>query len=211
MASQEDSETSPPPSPSSNSAPAASQPNTSAPTNFTWTWWDEVIAPKAGLGGGSKPWKCRRCDYERNASVQKVRAHLLHIKGHAVQFCPKTATDAAKQKLLNLEKTLEDIKDVKKNRNKRRAVNPIDMATAAFIRASTSPSSASFCASTGIVGDLPPPPPANNPSSSSIPLSHQPKRQATLGESWRPALKEEVDVAVARFFYHDHIAFNVAR
>ncbi|KAI5055828.1 hypothetical protein GOP47_0029349 [Adiantum capillus-veneris] len=84
------------------------------------------------------------------------------------------------------------------------------MATVAFIRASTSLSSASFCASTGTDSDRPRPL-STNPTSSSFPHSRLPKRQATLGESWKPALKEEVDVAVARFFYHDHIAFNVAR
>ena len=36
-------------------------------------------------------------------------------------------------------------------------------------------------------------------------------RQSTLDENWNPQLKEEVDMAVARFFFHDHIAFRVAR
>ena len=36
-------------------------------------------------------------------------------------------------------------------------------------------------------------------------------RQSTLEENWNPRLKEETDMAVARFFFHDHIAFHVAR
>ncbi|KAH7288138.1 hypothetical protein KP509_31G014000 [Ceratopteris richardii] len=36
-------------------------------------------------------------------------------------------------------------------------------------------------------------------------------RQQTLDDKWNPKLKEEVDMAVARFFYHDHIPFNEAR
>ena len=141
--------------------------------------------------------------------MQKVRAHLLHLKGHAVQFCPKTASESAKQKLIDLEKTLEAVKEAKKNTNKRQtaaAVNPRDMATAAFIRASVSSSSVV----TGSNDDLPPTQSAKNIFYSTIP-PRPPVWQSTLGESWRPALKEEVDVAVARFFYHDHIAFNAAR
>ncbi len=211
MASQEASDHDGSPSSPISGSATASQPHPS--TKFTWTWWDEVIAPKSGVGGGSKPWKCRRCGYERNASVQKVRAHFLHLKGHAVQFCPNTASAEEKQKLEDLEKTLEDMQEAKKNRNKRRTVNPIDMAAAGFIRTSISPS-ASFCASTGTAPNVdyrPPQPPINKPSSSSFPYPRPSKRQATLGESWKPALKEEVDVAVARFFFHDHIAFNAAR
>ncbi|MCO5601219.1 hypothetical protein L7F22_055338 [Adiantum nelumboides] len=68
MASQEASDVSPS-SPPSGSATASQAPPSA---KFTWTWWDEVIAPKAGVGGGSKPWRCRRCAYERNASVQKL-------------------------------------------------------------------------------------------------------------------------------------------
>ncbi|MCO5587503.1 hypothetical protein L7F22_041452 [Adiantum nelumboides] len=207
MASQEASNVSPS-SPPSGSATASQAPPSA---KFTWTWWDEVIAPKAGVGGGSKPWRCRRCAYERNASVQKVRAHFLHLKGHAVQFCPKTASAEERQKLINLEKTLEDMKEAKKSRNKRHTVDPKDMAAASLIRTSSSPS-ASFCASTGTAttADHRPPHPPIKPSSSSFPYPRPSKRQATLGESWKPALKE-VDVAVARFFYHDHIAFNAAR
>ncbi|MCO5549337.1 hypothetical protein L7F22_002806 [Adiantum nelumboides] len=208
MASQEASDVSPS-SPPSGSATASQAPPSA---KFTWTWWDEVIAPKAGVGGGSKPWRCRRCAYERNASVQKVRAHFLHLKGHAVQFCPKTVSAEERQKLINLEKTLEDMKEAKKSRNKRHTVDPKDMAAASLIRTSSSPS-ASFCASTGTAttADHRPPHPPIKPSSSSFPYPRPSKRQATLGESWKPALKEEVDVAVARFFYHDHIAFNAAR
>ena len=39
----------------------------------------------------------------------------------------------------------------------------------------------------------------------------RPSRQSTLEENWNPRLKEEVDKAVARFFFHDHVAFNAAR
>ncbi|MCO5603472.1 hypothetical protein L7F22_057622 [Adiantum nelumboides] len=198
-----------PSSPPSGSATASQAPPSA---KFTWTWWDEVIAPKAGVGGGSKPWRCRRCAYERNASVQKVRAHFLHLKGHAVQFCPKTVSAEERQKLINLEKTLEDMKEAKKSRNKRHTVDPKDMAAASLIRTSSSPF-ASFCASIGTATTAyhRPPHPPIKPSSSSFPYPRPSKRQATLGESWKPALKEEVDVAVARFFYHDHIAFNAAR
>ena len=38
-----------------------------------------------------------------------------------------------------------------------------------------------------------------------------PKRQNTLDASWDPKKKEEVDTAVACFFFHDNISFNVAR
>ena len=37
------------------------------------------------------------------------------------------------------------------------------------------------------------------------------RRQSTLDATWDPQRKEDVDRAVARFFYHDHIPFNAAR
>ncbi|KAH7297148.1 hypothetical protein KP509_26G055900 [Ceratopteris richardii] len=46
------------------------------------------------------------------------------------------------------------------------------------------------------------------PSTSSF---HVGKKQSTLESSWKPILKEEVDRAVARYFYHDHIPFRAAR
>ena len=34
--------------------------------------------------------------------------------------------------------------------------------------------------------------------------------QSTLEENWNPRLKEETDMVVAHFFFHDHIAFYAA-
>ncbi|KAH7438979.1 hypothetical protein KP509_04G039900 [Ceratopteris richardii] len=173
-----------------------------------WTWWEEVESPvSAGEGGGARPWTCKLCGYKRTGGANKVRAHLLHERGHEVRFC-SAITSEKKQDLLN-KLAISDAQ-THARRASQAPINP-----ASFVRSSMPSSSRASSSSAPVHAPSPTPtptPPTSTPSStpSGMPYVRQ-SRQQTLHENWNPVLKEEVDTAVARFFYHDHIAFNAAR
>ncbi len=136
-----------------------------------------------GSGGGARPWTCKLCPYKRNGGANKVRAHLLHESGHEVRFCPNVTPEKRKD-LLDKLAVYEVVEAAKKN--PRVAVDPAFIARRQEAEVDSS--------------------------REAIPSSLlRPQRQSTLHENWNPKLKEEVDAAVARFFYHDHIAFHAAR
>ncbi|KAH7281866.1 hypothetical protein KP509_36G067000 [Ceratopteris richardii] len=175
-----------------------------------WTWWEEVESPvSAGEGGGARPWSCKLCGYKRTGGANKVRAHLLHERGHEVRFC-SAITSEKKQELLN-KLAISDAQA----HARRASQAPIDPAS--LVRSSMPSSSRASSSSVPVRAPTPTPTPTSTPHPT--PTSSTPSgmpyvrssRQQTLHENWNPVLKEEVDTAVARFFYHDHIAFNAAR
>ncbi|KAI5057894.1 hypothetical protein GOP47_0027909 [Adiantum capillus-veneris] len=161
------------------------------PVVQTWSWWDEVNFSSRGKGGGARPWTCKLCPYKRSGGSNKVRAHLLHEPGHEVKFCPHVAPE---KRLDLLEKlTVYEVAEAAK-RGRFVAVDPSATATPREQReANLDDISRTF------------------KSHGSTPSSSLPHRQTTLNENWNPKLKEEVDRSVARFFFHDHIAFHASR
>ncbi|KAH7433433.1 hypothetical protein KP509_07G069500 [Ceratopteris richardii] len=177
-----------------------------------WTWWEEVDSPvSAGEGGGARPWSCKLCGYKRTGGANKVRAHLLHERGHEVRFC-SAITSEKKQELLN-KLAISDAQA----HARRASQAPIDPAS--LVRSSMPSSSRASSSSVPVRAPTPTPTPTPTSTPHPTPTSSTPSgmpyvrssRQQTLHENWNPVLKEEVDTAVARFFYHDHIAFNAAR
>ncbi|KAH7331702.1 hypothetical protein KP509_20G047100 [Ceratopteris richardii] len=177
-----------------------------------WTWWEEVESPvSAGEGGGARPSSCKLCGYKRTGGANKVRAHLLHERGHEVRFC-SAITSEKKQELLN-KLAISDAQA----HARRASQAPIDPAS--FVRSSMPSSSRASSSSAPVRAPTLTPTPTSTSTPHPTPSSSTPSgmpyvrqsRQQTLHENWNPILKEEVDTAVARFFYHDHIAFNAAR
>ena len=125
-----------------------------------------------------------------------MQAHLMHEGGHEVQFC----TGITSEKRNELRERIAAHEVVRAAKPERVAVNP-----RAFVGVPEFSTSISGSAST-----------SSHSKRSAIPRSSfvmptPPKRQSTLDASWDPKKKEEVDTAVARFFFHDNISFNVAR
>lgn len=158
-----------------------------------WTWWEEVNSEFLSAAGGARSWSCKLCPYKRKGGADKVRAHLLHVKGHEVQFCPNVTME----KKVELEERDRQTLAKTANRPVRQAVDPVTM-----VFPSSTPLSA---ASSG--GDRASAFFHSNTSSGSAPAP----RQRGLRAAWDPKKKEEVDAAVARFFYHDNIPFLAAR
>ena len=162
---------------------------TSTPTVHRWTIWDEVEWQLYGVGGGTRRWKCHFCGYSRAGGSHKVRAHFLHEPGNEVRFCTKITPEKRQEDAATAESA---------RRNARVAVDPNTMApTTSTPRRATSTMQPNREAPT----------PSRPPGAGT---STRP-RQTTLQQNWNPRLKEETDMAVARFFFHDHIAFNAAR
>ncbi|KAH7316139.1 hypothetical protein KP509_21G079600 [Ceratopteris richardii] len=176
-------------------------------------FWRVESPVSAGEGGGARPWSCKLCGYKRTGGANKVCAHLLHERGHEVRFC-SAITSEKKQELLN-KLAISDAQA----HARRASQAPIDPAS--FVRSSMPSSSRASSSSVPVHAPTPTSTPTPTPTStphptlssstpSGMPYVRQ-SRQQTLHENWNPVLKEEVDSAVARFFYHDHIAFNAAR
>ncbi len=148
--------------------------------------------------GGARAWRCKLCGKERKSGVDKVRYHLLKIEKKEMVVCTRVTDEKVKEL-----KALDAICQAKhKIQPKRKAIDPND-----FAFASSTPTP-----SVGGSGDAAPQ--VSFRSAFSTPTSSPPlstRRQRTLDASWDPKKKEDVDSAVARFFYHDHIAFNKAR
>ena len=176
-----------------------------------WTWWEEVNYTTSTHGGGSRPWVCKLCPYRRTGGADKVRVHLLHEGGHEVRFCPNVTPE--KRRELQDKLAVYDAVEAAR-RIPRVAVDPATMVRAPRPQPSTMESCGASASCT------PSPSPSSNrvpssttptPSISTASQPMRPRRQTTLGENWNPILKEEVDMAVARYFYHDHTAFQSAR
>ncbi|KAH7283413.1 hypothetical protein KP509_34G006200 [Ceratopteris richardii] len=185
----------------SSSRTSASNNKTRHPTS-KWTWWEEVDSSVSaeGGGGGARPWSCKLCGDKRTGGANKVRAHLLHERGHEVRFC-SSITSEKKQELLN-KFAISDAQ-----------VHARRASQASFVKSSMPSTSRASSSSAPIRAPTPthtPTPPTPSSTPSGMPYLHQ-SHQQTLRENWNPILKEEVDTTVARFFYHDHIAFNAAR
>ena len=163
----------------------------------SWTWWDEVNAPVHGSGGGgSRPWTCKLCSYNRTSGANKVRAHLMHESGHEVRFC----TGVTSEKRKELLERIAGHEALKGARPARVAVNPASYVTPPEASLNMSMSGSASTSTT-----------PRAPSRGVFAMPTPTRRQSTLEGSWDPKKKEDVDTAVARFFFHDHIAFNAAR
>ena len=171
-------------------------------TNTTprWSWWDETTWRPYGQGCGTRKWECKLCGYERAGASHKVRAHLLHEPGNEVRFCTKM-TPEKRQELLDKLAVYEATAAEATRRNARVAVDPNTMARATPSRRPPTARRTPIEQSS----QTPSPSRVSGAGTSTRP------RQSTLQQNWNPRLKEETDMAVARFFYHDHIAFNAAR
>ena len=166
------------------------------PVVARWSWWDKI---NCLIGGGSRAWTCKLYGYKRSGEANKVRAHFLQESGHEAPFCTKV-TPEKKQELLDKLAVYEVTEAAR--RHPQVAVDPNFMVRGRGHGIETGGSSSR---------SEPLPPYASFPSrvaSSTIPTR---PRQSTLDENWNPRLKEEADMAVARFFFHDHITFRAAR
>ena len=155
-----------------------------------WSWWDEVHSDKIGPTGGARSWSCKLCPYKRKGGADKVRAHLLHESGHEVRFCERITAEK-KRELLERVAANESTSSARASRV------AIDPNTLLF------PSQAASAKQSDSHG-------ARNFTMPSSHTPYVPRRQSTLDSSWDPK-KEETDAAVARFFFHDHIPFQIAR
>lgn len=172
-----------------------------------WSWWDEVNFDPPTHSGGARPWTCKLCPYKRVGGANRVRAHLLHEPGHEVKFCERVTPEIRKELLAKLaaHQALSASQRV-------RAVDPNTYVTPTQTSGSTSGGGAS----SSTPSSRPPRGTTRGFTQTAFPMP-QPtapslsRRQSTLEGSWDPKKKEEVDAAVARFFFHDHIAFRVAR
>ena len=171
------------------------------PIVHRWSWWDEVDGELYGVGGGARSWVCKLCGYERSGGSHKVRAHLLHEPGKEVRFCTKI-TPEKRQELLDKLMVSDAAAVESARRNVRVAVDPNTMAPAPSRRHAT-PTARGFSPQQHTQTPLP-----SRPSGVGASIR---ARQSTLQENWNPRLKEETDMAVARFYFHDHIPFHVAR
>lgn len=153
-----------------------------AKKNEAWSWWDEVDILEANQGGGARKWKCRYCGSTKHGGVNRVQGHLIHEPGQEIQPC--------------LSISAEKKRELEARHNEVIFRAPPPRAMAANPSFFTTPSS-NFSTSVGSSSVHQPPPPKGT--------------QRTFTGSWNPREREAVDAAIARFFYHDHIAFNVAR
>ena len=169
------------------------------PTVHRWSWWDETTWELYGPGGGTRKWTCKLCGFVRTGASHKVWAHHLHEPGNEVKFCSKM-TPEKRQELLDKLAVYVATAAETSRRNERVAVDPNTMGRATSTRR---PPTARRTASQQIQ------PPSSSGLSGMGTYTYP--RQSTLQQNWNPLLKEETDMAVARFFYHDHIAFNAAR
>lgn len=162
-----------------------------------WSWWDETISERLGVDGGARSWTCKHCGFKRKSGTTKVRAHILQLPGFEVAAC-KSMTAEKKAEFLAKDATLQSKTSA---RPKKRAIDPNHL-----VFASSTPAASTFSGGGG--SDTAAPSTFATPSSSpSLPR----RRQRTLDQSWDPQKKADVDAAVARFFYHDHIPFVKAR
>ena len=54
-------------------------------------WWNEVDLVSrydSARGGGARKWKCHFCGSIKSGGMDRVRAHLLGIRGKGISVCP---------------------------------------------------------------------------------------------------------------------------
>lgn len=117
----------------------------------------------------------------------------MHESGHEVQFCNGVTPEKRREFL----ERIAGHEALRSARPARVAVDPAAFVSPIEGSASVSVSASTSATRSHVRGSFTMPTPA--------------RRQSTIEGSWDPKKKEEVDTTVARFFFHDHIAFNVAR
>lgn len=160
------------------------------------TWWDEVERlERYSSKGGATRWKCKQCNKEKSGGANRVRAHLCHVNNEKAQVnkCPGTTPEMRRELLAKYPSEEE-----KACARKKPAID------ASYFSRHGEDVHLGDGQQYGGLGSF-----AFSQDSQSMGASSG--KQQTLGAAWDPRKKERVDAAVARFFYHDHVAFNVAR
>ena len=133
-----------------------------------------------------------------------MRAHFLSEPGHQVQFCRGLSEE--KKRYLQEKAAEQDTVAAQRRASRLVAIDPhafVSLAASSRPGLSRTSSTTAHATSSGVGACS-----FDVPTTFVVPMR---ARQSTLDGHFDAKKKEDVDMAVARFFFHDHIAFHAAR